>query len=124
MSSKEKPKKWRFKLEDVLESIDGSAGIKTEICQRLGCSRPTFDKYLEERPQVLEAYNNECRVVGDMARVSLYSAIESGESWAVMFYLDRKDPEYARQTTKMELSGGIRADGIKEVKIVHVKPKS
>ena len=102
--------KRKFALEKVLAAIKDTGGLKTEICQRLKCSRPTLDSYIKEDDIIAQAYEDECHAVTDMARGALFEAIESRQPWAVMFYLDRKDPEYHRQS-KSEISGEVKSTG-------------
>jgi hypothetical protein len=97
MAEKRRKKK-KYSVKKVKAAIADSAGIKMEICSRLGCSRLTFDRYLEDIPAIAEAYQEELDNVGDMARGALFQAIQEVQPWAVMFFLDRKDPEYKRKT--------------------------
>lgn len=62
----------------------------------------TLDRYLKDYPEIKEAYQEELDAVGDMARGALFEAIEQRQPWAVMFYLDRKDPEYKRTAIQEE----------------------
>lgn len=102
--------KKKFSIKKVIECIKDTAGLKTEICNRIGCSRPTLDSYIEEFEEVRNAYQEELDSVSDMAKGALFEAIEQRQPWAVMFFLDRKDPEYRRQT-KTEVSGDVKTTG-------------
>jgi len=93
-----KRKKRKYSIKRVKAAIADSAGIKMEICSRLGCSRNTLDAYLNEIPEIADAYQEELDNVGDMAKGALFQAIQDIQPWAVMFYLDRKDPEYKKRT--------------------------
>lgn len=88
--------KRKFTVEKIIAAIKDTGGLKTEICQRLKCARPTLDSYIKSDERVAQAYEDECQAVSDMARGALFEAIESRQPWAIMFYLDRKDPEYSR----------------------------
>lgn len=90
------PGKKKFSTDKVLAAIKDTGGLKTEICERLKCARPTLDSYIKGDERIAQAYEDECNAVSDMARGALFEAIQSRQPWAVMFYLDRKDPEYSR----------------------------
>lgn len=57
----------QYKLEQILEAIKGSRGIKATIMRRLGCSRNTVDNYLKRYATAQAAYDDEVESVGDIA---------------------------------------------------------
>lgn len=67
-----------------------SCGLITVICDRLGCSRTTFYRYLELRLAIRQAYEEECERALDMAETALLRLVRSGEFRAVSFYLKCK----------------------------------
>ncbi len=100
-------KRTKYSEKKVIAAIEGTGGIMTEIVRRLGCSRNTLKKYLNENEKIKEAYDNEYESVSDLARSQLIMAIETGSPWAIMFFLDRKDPEFKRQG-KTEIVGELK----------------
>jgi len=75
--------KKKFKISHVLEAIKGTAGIKVSICNKLRCSRVTFDKYLRECPAVAQAFREEIETFGDVVEAKLIALIrESGNDRA------------------------------------------
>lgn len=55
-------------LEEVLEAINGSDGIKTVIAKRLNVTRQTLDNYLSRWKTAQDAYEHETSSVSDVAR--------------------------------------------------------
>lgn len=70
----------------LLEAIAKARGMKTGICELLGISRPTLDRYLLE-PDVLEAFEFAQERDFDRAEYKLSEAIEKGEAWAIQLKL-------------------------------------
>src|SRR5688500_7596551 len=57
----------KFNVQQVIDAIRGSRGIKETIRQRLGCSRNTVDNYLARYATAQAAYDEERARVGDVA---------------------------------------------------------
>jgi len=57
----------KYTAQQIIDKIDGSGGIKTVICQKLGCSRPTLNRYIAKYKTVARAYRAEVEKVGDVA---------------------------------------------------------
>lgn len=66
----------KFTIEQVLEAIKGSSGIKATIAQRLGCNRNTVDNYLTRYATVREAYQDEAEVTDDLAESVIINNIK------------------------------------------------
>jgi acyl CoA:acetate/3-ketoacid CoA transferase alpha subunit len=96
----------KYTLNRVIAAMKDTGGIRTEICLRMKCAKKTLDDYIRNDPEIAEAYEEECCKVSDMARGKLFEAIETGQSWAIMFYLERKDPEYARKKSDVSIDSG------------------
>ncbi|MDR2892272.1 MAG: hypothetical protein LBV80_04205 [Deltaproteobacteria bacterium] len=65
----------------------GSGGIVTLICSRLGISRATFYNYKARRPAIAEAYADEQEAALDLAEQSLLRLLRAGDFKAIRFYL-------------------------------------
>lgn len=82
---------WRkFSNEKILKAIEGSAGVKLLICQRLKCDRGTFDRYLKEDKSVQKAYQAEIENAGDLCEAKLMEAIKDGNLTAIIFFSKTK----------------------------------
>lgn len=86
-------KKYKHTQKAIIEAMDGTGGIKTEIADRLGVNRRTIDNYLKWFPKVKEAYDEEVQKVGDIAEGCLFGQIQSGNFQAIAFYLNAKCKE-------------------------------
>ena len=82
--------KYKFTDKEVVEKIIGSGGIKMNICKNLGCDRATFDSYLEKRPTIKQAYEDEIESNLDKAESSLMDLIGKKDLGAICFYLKCK----------------------------------
>ena len=80
----------KHKLTDVINAIQGSAGIKATIAKRLGVSRWTVDAYLERWTGAKTAYDEECEIVVDMAEGTIIKAIKEGDVGTAKWYLVHK----------------------------------
>lgn len=70
----------KFTLDQFIEAIKGSRGIKETIRSRLGCSRNTVDNYLKRYVTAQQAYNDEVEVVGDVAESLIISDMIANRS--------------------------------------------
>lgn len=80
----------KYTAQTFIDAIPGSAGIITTIAKRVGCDWHTAKKYIYGHSTVLEAYEDECQGMGDLAEVELYKLIKSGDLGAIKFYLATK----------------------------------
>ena len=84
-------KGWRrHSTEKVIKAIDGSGGVKLEICRRLGCNRQTFDNYLAENEKIAQAFHDECEALGDLCEAKIIEQIRTGNPIMMMFYAKTK----------------------------------
>lgn len=80
----------QLSLDNILEAIKDTGGIKTEVCKRLQCSRKTVYNYINKYPEVAEAFEEEEDKVLDMAESSLFALIQNGDTAAIFYYLNNK----------------------------------
>lgn len=73
-----------------LEAIPGSAGIKTLIAARAGCSRQTLDAWLQRHSELRDAYREECQSGVDRVESALLKRVDAGDTTAIIFYLKCK----------------------------------
>ena len=66
----------KFNPKQVEEAIKGSGGVKLVICNRLGLSRPTFDKWLFWHPEIKEWLESEKQDMVDQAITNLHELVK------------------------------------------------
>jgi hypothetical protein len=95
---KEKRRRWyemargwtKFKKADVLKAIQGSGGIKMEICKRLNCDRGTLDRYIARFADIAQAIEREVEDVGDIVEAKIITGIREGNTTLMIFYAKTK----------------------------------
>lgn len=80
----------KFSVQDVIEAIKGSSGIKATIQRRLRCSRNTVDNYLKRYATAQAAYDEEIEVVGDLVESVIISAIKNKDVDTAKWYAKAK----------------------------------
>lgn len=94
---------YRFKAETVIEAIQGSNGIITNIAHRLGCSRATALRFVNKWECTRQALDDETQSVLDAAESKLFQQMNNSEPWAVQFLLKTKG-KHRGYTEKTEFS--------------------
>ena len=79
-----------YTAKKFIDAIPGSGGIISTIAKRVGCEWSTAKKYIYEYPTVLQAYQDECEAVTDMAESVLIKSIREGDSADAKWWLSRK----------------------------------
>ena len=98
--------KIKVSKQQVIDAIRDTHGMKTGVCESLGISRPTLDRYLKD-VDIQEALDFAKVRIKDRAEYHLAKAVERGESWALQFVLkNAKDREYSERVA-VEHSGGM-----------------
>jgi len=80
----------KFKKADVLKAIQGSGGIKMEICKRLNCDRGTLDRYIARFADIAQAIEREVEDVGDIVEAKIITGIREGNTTLMIFYAKTK----------------------------------
>ena len=75
----------KYSLTKIKKAIVGSYGIKKRICLSLGCSRTTFDRYLNENAELKNLLEEEREMFKDLVESQLVKAVESGEIAVLIF---------------------------------------
>ena len=89
--------KIKVSKQQVIDAIRDTHGMKTGVCESLGISRPTLDRYLKDA-DIQEALDFAKVRIKDRAEYHLAKAVERGESWALQFVLkNAKDREYSER---------------------------
>lgn len=100
--------KVRFDKKTVRNAIIGSAGIKKNVYEKLGCSRQTLDNYLKKYTDLDTLLANEGDELLDVAENYLKTWVTEGKEEAIYFLLKTKGRNRG-YTTRSEV-GGV-ADG-------------
>lgn len=112
-------RKKKLKVEQVIEALRQSHGLKTGAAEILGVSFPTIERYIadsEEAQEVIDFWRNR-RV--DRAEYKLDEAIERGENWALALVLkDSKRGKERGYGNSVDVTSGGRtwSDIVKELK--------
>ena len=77
----------RYKAEQIVDALGQSKGMVTVAARLLRCDPDTVRNYAKRYPAVEEKIREEREGMTDVAELALYKAIQSGEAWAVCFYL-------------------------------------
>ena len=122
--------KTKHDLDEVIEAIKGSGGIKQAIAGRLGVVRNTVNNYLDRWATAREAYEQECQINLDIAESIIITNLriqhkhqqktgETVDTSDAKWFTTMKGRErgYA-QTQRTELTGADGGDLIPADKIV------
>ena len=110
--------KRKYGLRHILDAIDGSWGIKSNVVKRLGCDWRTFQRWLDgkvctkaEHRAVLKAWENERTKVLDKAESNLINGICEGDSGDSKWVLSRlgRDRGYGDKQ-EVEHTGEVTAN--------------
>lgn len=82
--------KEHYTVEQIIEAIKGSSGIKETIRRRLGVHRNTVDNYLKRYATAQAAYDEEVEVVGDLAESVIIQAIKNKDVDTAKWYAKAK----------------------------------
>jgi hypothetical protein len=98
----------QFKAQEFIDAIPGTGGIITKIAAKVGCSWHTAKKYIDNYATVLQAYNDECEKVLDMAESVVIQKIVEEDEQTAKWYLGMKggDRGYAPKQ-RIEQSGDL-----------------
>ena len=84
------PKPQTYSVTQVVDALHSSAGLMAPAAKRLGCTRQTINNYARIYPTVKLAIANAREDILDLAESKLFTAINSGEAWAICFFLKTK----------------------------------
>lgn len=76
----------KFTRKQVFAAIEGSAGVKTVVAKRLGCSRRGLDRYCADLPEVLKRLNEEKETIKDLCEAKIYDAIKKDNITMLIFF--------------------------------------
>jgi len=80
----------QYKADDFIKAIPGTGGIISTIASRVGCEWHTAKKYIDDKPTIQQAYQDECEKVDDLAVSTVIKAIRDGDVGVAKWWLERK----------------------------------
>lgn len=80
----------KYTKEQILEAIEGSAGIILTISKRLQCTWDTADRWINKWEETKTAYQNENEKVLDIAEGQVIKAVQGGDLQTAKWVLSRK----------------------------------
>lgn len=98
------PNKRKITPEAVLKVLPGTFGNKSAIARRLGVSRKSIDRMIEENTEIAEAFEQERETAIDFAESRLMQGINSGDPESIRFFL-RTIGRRRGYSERMEVSG-------------------
>jgi transposase len=99
-----------YKVQEVIEAIEGSQGLITQVAKRLNCSRVTVYNYINRHKKVKQALIDEREKLKDFAESKLVQQIQEGNMTAIIFYLktQAKDRGYIeRQDVNVQVENEL-----------------
>lgn len=76
----------RYTAEQVSAALVQAKGLNAYAARLLGCAERTVYYYVARYPSVKAARDQARQRVADLCELRLFTAIDRGESWAIMFY--------------------------------------
>lgn len=83
----------KYTKDEVLEAIEGSAGILLTVSKRLQCTWDTAQRWINKWEETKTALKNEGEKVLDMAEGQVYKAIQANDLQTAKWVLARKGKE-------------------------------
>lgn len=83
----------KYTKDQVLEAIEGSAGILLTVSKRLQCTWDTAERWVNKWEETKTALKNENEKVLDMAEGQVLKAVQGGDLQTAKWVLARKGKE-------------------------------
>ena len=93
-----------YAAKDFIEAIPGTGGIISTIAKRVGCDWNTAKKFVTTYPTVMQAYQDECETVNDMAESVIIKNIQSGDTADAKWWIARKRRDQFTERTEIVVS--------------------
>lgn len=77
----------RYSTSQLESALHEARGMLWIAAKRLGCSPNTIKARIKQSIALQEAVDLERGLAGDTAELKLYQAVQTGEAWAIQFYL-------------------------------------
>jgi predicted transcriptional regulator len=96
--------KEKFTKKQIVDAIQNSAGIISDVAAALQCSRPTVYKYLDKYPDLKQMLDEQSNELVDMAESAAKKLVEERHPETVRFVLSTKGKNRG-WTQRTEISG-------------------
>jgi len=95
-------------VEHVAAALKASAGLKTSTAQKLGVSRSTLYRFLDEHPELKEIANEVTEEMLDLAESNVITALKASDIHTTRWFLETKGKHrgYTRQLNLAGKDGG------------------
>ncbi len=102
--------KKKHSTKKIIKAIKGTGGIISEICRNLSCARQTFYSYLQDLPEVRQAFEYERDEALDEAESVLINHLEGNSLDAAIYMLDCRgaDRGYGRKQQNQATSPNFK----------------
>jgi len=77
----------KLKVADIIEAVHETHGLMAPAARRLGVSRSTLYRYLDNHESIRDARDEARESVLDLAESKLFEKVEAGDLTAIMFLL-------------------------------------
>lgn len=108
-------------VQPIAEALVEARGLVSVAARRLGVSRTTLYAWMEREPELKQVLSDARELTTDMAEAALFKAIQSGEAWAVCFYLKTQGKRRG-YVERHELSGPDGAGVPVDMTVRFVRP--
>lgn len=98
----------KFTQEQIIAAVTETKGMVAVAARRLHCESDTIRNYAKRYPAVAAAIKEERQMMGDIAELGLFKAIQNGDLDAIKFYLKTvgKDRGYVERVESTGADGG------------------
>ncbi len=94
------------KQNDFIQALQSTAGVISPALDMVGISRSTYRRWYNDDDDFRERMDDVEFQQKDFARTQLMKGIKTGSERLIEFYLDRRDPEFAKKTFHDITTGG------------------
>lgn len=95
-----------IKQNEFISAMRQTAGVIEPALEMVGMSRSTYRKWYNEQPDFAERVDDVNEAQRDFVQTKLMKGIKSGSERLIEFYLDRRDPTFAKKSSLDITSGG------------------
>lgn len=106
----------RYTNAQFEKAIKGSAGIIATVANRLGCDWHTADTRISASKTLTRLMENEANTVDDMAESVVIKDIQSGDTKAAQWWLERR--RRGKYSTRQEVTGAEGTALITTIEVV------
>ena len=94
----------KYHVEQFIKAIPDSLGIISAIAKRVGCEWHTAKWWIDHKPTVRKAYDDECENALDMVETRMFQVINRRDGGMIRYYLSTKGKRRG-YTERHEITG-------------------